>query len=63
MTQANEKNFSEKVKRSEYDIEEDFQDTSLPNAKPSEPSRNKTMSQPSSNKDQIVKKAGEVSKT
>ena len=54
MAQANNKNIT---KKSEFDIEEDFQDKTRPNAKPSEPART-TPNQTSSNRE--VKKGGAV---
>jgi hypothetical protein len=56
MTQANDKNISDRAKRAQFDIEEDFQDKNKVNAKPSEPA--------STNKNQTstreVKKGGSV---
>lgn len=49
------KNFSDRVKRTPFETEEEFQDTKRPNAKPSEPSRT-TANQASTNRD--VKKGG-----
>lgn len=54
MAQTSNKNISSRTKRSEFDTEEKFQDTSRPNAKVSEPAR--TTSNETSHKD--VKKGG-----
>jgi hypothetical protein len=51
----NNKIFSDRVKRSPFETEEEFQDSKRPNAKPSEPSRT-TQNQASNNRD--VKKGG-----
>lgn len=48
----------EKIKRSEFDIEEEFQDTQRPDKKPSEPSKNSQAKAPASNKDQVRKADG-----
>ena len=56
MTSNTTKNISDRAKRSEFDLEEDFQDKSRPNAKPSEPAR--TTHSQTSNRE--VKKGGTV---
>jgi hypothetical protein len=51
---SNNKDISDRVKRTPFETEEEFQDTSRVNAKPSEPSRN-PKNQPSTRN---VKKGG-----
>ena len=48
----------EKIKRPEFDIEEEFHDTQRPDKKPSEPSRTTQVKSPASNKDQFRKADG-----
>jgi hypothetical protein len=50
-----------KVKRTEFDIEEDYQDTERPDKKPSEPTKNYQTKAPASNKN-LVRKADGIKK-
>lgn len=43
----------DKIKRSEFDIEEEFQDKQRPDKKPSEPSKTYQTKAPATDKDQV----------